>query len=251
MDKHSPQPRPPTRFDWNDLLRRADQRAGGLGDSEETLSELLRQIERKRKLLVGISTSWRHSLEFHGRSTLVSLRLEGMHISESEVVEALLKGGVRGDLRSRQTQMIRNHVAILLTQDLALQRQIPLSPATVLGWHAALCAGLPTPAMAETTLRRLEHVCRQVNSPPMRLQAAISNIADLHFRLLQDPLVSSFNGVISRLLLHYHLSRCDLPQVIFHQQADRLGFTDEHQLFLRLVVLIAARLDELTSLDRK
>jgi hypothetical protein len=189
--------------------------------------------------------SRRVGLEFLGRASLVSLRLDGMRITETEVIEALFKSGVRGDLRSRQAQMIRNHAAALMHIELCLRRQVPLRPAMVLGWYASLCGGLPATGLDGLGMQRLELVCRQINSPPLRLQAAIGDIALLHFRLLSDPVVPSFNGILARLLLRYHLGRCRLPQIVFEEELDQPGTYDESQLYARLLTLLDTRLLQL------
>ena len=57
---------------------------------------------------------------------------------------------------------------------------------------------------------RLAALVERMNSPELRLQAGVQQVARLHAQLLADPLVPSFNGILARLLLRYHLGRCGL-----------------------------------------
>lgn len=233
------------RFAFSDL-RRSEAARVNPDITDGGVASALTRIESWRKSISPAAI--RHdTLEFHGRVTLVSFRLERMRIGEAEVVECLLKGGVRGDLRSRQAQMVRNHVAILRHIELCLARASSVEPSVVLGWYASLCGGLAATGLDALGMRRLDLVCRQINSPPMRLHAAIADVSSLYSRLLQDPLVHSFNGIFARLLLRYHLGRCGLPQVVFDDETDFDLRRDERRLYRRLVVLLEERLRQISA----
>lgn len=234
-------PRSP-RFAWSDLHHHPDEMRGGRGGSvlpEPDLASLIHQIERRRRRY---ALPRREELAFLGKTTLSSLRMEGLQVAEADVVEALLKGGVQGDLRPRRAQLVRNHVAIQFQIERCIRNGVPLKPSAVLGWYASLCSGRPATGIDAGGMSCLEEVCRQVNSPPMQLQAAIADIAALHCRLLQDPLVPSFNGILARLLLRYHLGRCALPSVLFDEQTDQIRQPDQRRIYARLIVLLNDRL---------
>jgi hypothetical protein len=62
--------------------------------------------------------------------------------------------------------------------------------------------------------------------------------------MLADPLVPSFNGILARLLLRYHLGRCGLPAVVFDPQVDtRPG--DAEGMLRRLVELLELSYDQM------
>lgn len=235
----------PTGFAWSDLRRQAG--AGGLqgGDAEAQQPDwaaLLRKLDQHRS--VDRSTLRRlDRLEVLGRLSWISFRLEGLEVQEPEVVEALLRGGLRGEMRPRQAQRLRNHVAILLGIEAALARQLLLTPQEVLRWYTLISAGLSTASLTDAAMRRLEQVCRRVNCPPMRLQAALVEISGLYCDLLTDPLVPSFNGILARLLLRYHLGRCRLPWVVFDVTIDRAAAADPRRMQGRLIALISQQLD--------
>ena len=69
------------------------------------------------------------------------------------------------------------------------------------------------------------------------LSAAIPEIAGVYVGLLEDPLVPSFNGILARLLLRYHLGRCKLPAVVFDPEVDG-RFASAEALVRRLVELL-------------
>ena len=82
---------------------------------------------------------------------------------------------------------------------------------------------------------RLEAIVRQVNSPHLRLGPAVQGIARLHHQMLADPVVPSFNGILARLVLRYHLGRCGLPPVLFVPEVDGAVMNDEPRLLARLL----------------
>jgi hypothetical protein len=53
--------------------------------------------------------------------------------------------------------------------------------------------------------------------------------------LLVDPLFPGFNGILSRLLLRYHLGRCGLPFVIFDNNFAPSAHNSEPHLTLKLL----------------
>lgn len=85
---------------------------------------------------------------------------------------------------------------------------------------------------------RLQAVAGRISSPRLRLQPAIQDVARVHSRLIADPVVPSFNGILARLMLCYHLGRCGLPPVMFDPVADRPLLTEESALLPRLMDLI-------------
>ena len=56
--------------------------------------------------------------------------------------------------------------------------------------------------------------------------------------MLADPVVPSFNGILARLLLRYHLGRCGLPPVILVPEQDAGRLLDESHLLTRLLDLV-------------
>jgi hypothetical protein len=141
-----------------------------------------------------------------------------LEVGEDDVREAL--GTDRPMLRSRQSQRLRNHAAILHRLENDLGQTLPLTTDGVIRWYVGVSAGLSTTALDQATATRLEEVVRRINSPQLRLQPALQEVAATHAKLLADPLVPSFNGILARLLLRYHLGRCKLPAVIFDPVVD-------------------------------
>jgi hypothetical protein len=186
--------------------------------------------------------------DYYVRATFASFRLDGMEPSEAEVREALAHGG-HGDgdrpvLRSRQAQRLRNHAAILHHLEGDLRAGLPLTTDGVVRWYTGVSAGLSTTSLDRATGERLEEVVRRINSPQLRVQAALQEIAGTHAKLLGDPLVPSFNGILARLLLRYHLGRCRLPAVVFDQVVDARARAADAML-RRLGELIERSYDEL------
>jgi hypothetical protein len=213
-------------------------------------SALLRRVERKRRNLSRDDDSQGPAAlpaEYYVSATFATFRLEGLDVTPDEVRSALVPVALTPDrpmLRSRQAQRLRNHAAILHHLENDLRQSNPLSADDVLRWYVAISAGLSTTGLDGPTAARVDEVVRRINSPQMRLQAALHEIAATHIRLLADPLVPSFNGILARLLLRYHLGRCKLPAVIFDPDLDaRLASTDA--VVRRLVELLNRRYDEL------
>lgn len=174
----------------------------------------LRSIEQKRRLLSrsGSSRPPRYlSPDFYHHATFISFGLEGLATTREEINSALSSGARGKAFRTRQRQRIRHHVAALRSAQRLLRQNQPLQSDTVVRWYASISCGLCTARLDEHTLHRLDQTVRQVNSPAMRLRTAVENVACLHQRLLSDPFVPAFNGILARLLLHYHLGRSGLP----------------------------------------
>jgi hypothetical protein len=142
---------------------------------------------------------------------------------------------------------IRNHVAILHRIERGLHRGESLKTAAVVRWYTLIASGLSITSLDEPTMGRLDQLVRRINSPHLRLQPAVQEIARLHVQSLADPLVPGFNGILVRLLLRYHLGRCGLPPVVFHSETDGPLLTDETTLLARLLELIDESYDLLLS----
>jgi hypothetical protein len=201
----------------------------------------LRLVERKRRLLARIvsRSGQRLPREFLARITFSSFRLEGLDVTESQVMDAILPGGLaRRDFRTRQTQRLRNHVALLHRIESALRIGESLKIQTAVRWYTSISCGLSTTSLDETAMDRLDQTVRRINSPQLRLQPAVGEIARLHVQLEREPLVPGFGGILARLLLRYHLGRCGLPPVAFDPKCDRAILTDESRLLGSLLEMI-------------
>ena len=199
----------------------------------------LRRVERKRRLL---DRPQRRQSDapppgYYERATYSSFRLEGLEVTEQEVREALAHGVRRSVLRSRQSQRMRNHAAILRHIESDLREGTPLETGGGVRWYTGISAGLSTTDLDQATAVRLGDVVRRINSPQMRIRPALLEIAVAHAQLLADPLVPGFNGILARLLLRYHLGRCKLPAVVFDPMLDDRPWTAE-ALAGRLVQLL-------------
>ncbi|MGD0461892.1 MAG: hypothetical protein ABSB74_05335 [Tepidisphaeraceae bacterium] len=205
----------------------------------------LRLIQRKRRLLTRAASPRPKPLpdEYFATATLVSFRLEGIQIDEPDVASALALGQAHKTFRSRSSQRIRSHVAILHRIESALQRGASLSTPSVVRWYTSISGGLSLADLDESTMNRLDNVVHRINSPQFRLRPAIREITHLHAQLLADPLVPSFNGILSRLLLRYHLGRCGLPPVVFDPQSDEKLLNDEPRLLNRVLEMLNGSYD--------
>ena len=201
----------------------------------------LRLIERKRRMLSRLSlTTFQIPRGLLTRLTVISFRLDGLPVTDTEATEALAGVGGHRPFRSRLSQRIRNHVAILRAIQRSLIHGTTLKVPTVLRWYTSLSCGLSTTRLDEATMDRLHNVVGRISSPRMRLQPAVQDVARLHSQLMNDPLVPSFNGILVRLLLHYHLGRCGLPPVLLDPVNDRQRLSYESQFLPRLMDLIDA-----------
>jgi hypothetical protein len=226
---------------------------GGRSRSRADGGGSLRRIERMRRALGrengdgsgnGTAPLPMAPAEYYVRATWVSFVLEGLEVSEEEVREALDPGSDRAGLRARQNLRLRNHAAILHRIENDLAQGLPLTGDGVLRWYVAMSAGLSTTGLDQATAARLDEVVRRVNAPQLRVGAALREVAETHVRLLGDALVPSFNGILARLLLRYHLGRCGLPAVVFDPQFDgrRVGADG---MLRRLMELLEVTYDRL------
>ena len=181
----------------------------------------------------------------YATATFTSFSLEGLDVSQADIDAALTTGPLRRAFRARQFQRIRNHVAILRLLDRSLRRGDPLRPHTVLRWYTSVSCGLSTMQLTGAANDRLVDIVERMNSPELRLQAGIQQVARLHAQLLADPIVPSFNGILARLLLRYHLGRCGLPPVQFHPQTPVQAMTNANVLLPLLLELLEESYEEL------
>jgi len=200
-------------------------------------------MERKKRL-VGRSTNHAPPADYFGRATYSSFRLEGLDVNQQEVWESLGGGNGRPMLRSRQAQRMRNHAAILHHIEGDLRSGLPLRTEGVVRWYTGISAGLSTTGLDQAAEVRLGDVVRRINSPQMRIRAALREIAGTHAQLIADPLVPAFNGILARLLLRYHLGRCGLPAIIFDPEVDGKVRPVE-EVVLRMVELLDGSFDAL------
>jgi hypothetical protein len=224
-----PRPAHSHRIDWDDWLR---------------------AVERQRRALARvIGETNGHPLplpaDFYVAATRASFEIDGLSSSPGELAAALAPGAAGKACRSRQSQRIRNHVAVLHHAQLLFRRGQPLHPDDIIRWYTAISCGLSNSALDDSTRNRLASIVTRINSPQMRLRPAVEDAAQLHHRLLTEPFVPAFNGIVARVVLHYHLSRCGLPTVVFDSKADRAAPTDEASLTRRLMHLIGARYEEM------
>lgn len=215
---------------------------GGRSRSVLDWPALVRRLERKRRTLDGDGATNGDSPtplpeNYYARATWASFRLEGLEVSEEELSDALGPGSDRPALRSRQSLRLRNHAAILHRIEGDLAQGLTLTADGVLRWYVGISAGLSTTRLDQATEARLEEVVRRVNSPQLRLQPALQEVAATHVRLLADPLVPSFNGILARLLLRYHLGRSKLPAIVWHPTLDA-GPRDTASMLRRLVEML-------------
>jgi hypothetical protein len=172
------------------------------------------------------------------RATFVSFRLDGLRATEEAVAGALARGAAARACRSRSSQRVRNHVAALRQVEALLAQGQALQPGHVVRWYASIACGLSYGHIDGQTVSRIEQVCSTMNSPQLRLWPAVQEIGSLHVRLLADPFVPGFNGILARLLLRYHLGRCGLPPVLFDPEIDTPNLASEASLYPRLLDLI-------------
>ena len=187
---------------------------------------LLRRLERKRRLFQRLMQSQSLPPELFIRLTRSSFCLEGLPVTEPEVVTAVAGAQDRRSLRPPQALRIRNHVAILRAIEKNVRAGQQLTARAVLRWYTSISCGLSIAAVDGARYERLEQCLRRMNSPQARIQQAVADAASLHAQLLADPLFPGFNGIVARLMLQYHLARCELPPVVFDADRDRTPLAD-------------------------
>jgi hypothetical protein len=225
---------------------RAHRRGETPAHAEIDWPQWVRSTERKRRLAARQEVALPalaapSSASWHGyflAATDASFRLDGMHLPPRDLGAALARGWGVNVFRPRQQQRVRNHVAILRRIERLLRLGDALKSNEVVRWYTSVASGLSTTCLDEPTTVRLEGIVRQVNSPHLRLCPAVQGIARLHGQMLADPVVPSFNGILARLLLRYHLGRCGLPPVLFVPERDGALLLDEPRLLARLLELI-------------
>ena len=200
----------------------------------------LRSTERQRRMLARRDgRSFNRPVVwtlYYLEATDASFRLDGLALSTADLSAALARGSTaKTHPRSRQQQRARNHVAILRHLERLLSNAGALKSDDVVRWYTSIACGLSTEPLDEPTASRLEGIVRQINSPHLRLAPAIQGIARLHRQMLADPVVPSFNGILARLLLRYHLGRCGLPPVVFNPEHDGAVMNDEQKLLSRML----------------
>lgn len=185
----------------------------------------LQLIERKRRILQRHQTLGGGSttpIAYLIRATCSNFKLDGIVITEDEVNAALARNTAGRKFRSRTAQRIRNHIAILHSIENAVRIGQPLKSGAVVRWYTSISSGLSMTPLSEERMTRLDQVARRINSPQLRLQPAIQEIVRSFSDLQADHLFPSFNGILSRLLLRYHLGRCGLPLVILNDHEGNL-----------------------------
>jgi hypothetical protein len=202
----------------------------------------LRLLERKRRGIRPVGA--RHVLPvdaYYSAATLGSFLLDGIAITPGQVEDALAPASSGHSVRSRLRQRLRHHVGILkrIERDLHVAR--PLKTDAVVRWYTCISCGLSTAMLSDERHARLEQVVHQTNFPQLRLQPALCHIARLHAQILREELLPSFNGILARLILRYHLGRCGFPPVVFDaMRVTRVQLLDE----ARLLPLLMERIEQ-------
>jgi hypothetical protein len=189
----------------------------------ENKAAALRRIERKRRLVQrAFPDGFLLPSELLGRITYGSFRLEALSITERDVSEALSCGAGRRAFRPPQLLRIRNHVAILRHIQKSIRHGQELKLPVVVRWYTSFSCGLSMGVDLARIGRLEQYLCR-INSPQLRLQQAIADVAQVYVQLTSDPIFPGFNGILARLLLQSHLARCRLPMVTFDAIDERVG----------------------------
>jgi hypothetical protein len=177
------------------------------------------------------------------RATCASFQMDGVSLGADEFRAALARGSAARSCRTRSAQRARNHVAILHRVEILLRRGQPLQTGDVIRWYTSIACGLSAGGLTDQGLARIEGVVSAVNSPRLRFWPAVKEVATLHVKLLDDPFVPGFNGILARLLLRYHMGRGGLPPVVFDPATDPPRLRAVSTLEPRLLELILATRD--------
>ena len=229
-----------------DIVRAADARPPQAADYKRAV----RTLERKRRILAraaAASAAGEPFPAYYERSTYVSFRLDGLDVSEAEVRDALAHRAAARACRTCSSRRIRNHAAILRHIELLLRRGQPAGGRDVIRWYTSVACGLSGGRIDGQTPGRLDQIVSAMNSPQLRLWPAVRDVAAAHVRLLNDPFVPGFNGILARLLLRYHLGRCGLPPVLFDEQHDPPRVGDVSAFLPRLLDLLDESYDWITK----
>jgi hypothetical protein len=235
-------------LDWERLLAPPPPRPADADDAD--WSPWLRRLAPKRRSF-DRAMLWelpRQRRALLAQLTCRSFQLDGHAVTEPMMLQAISPGAQRRELRSRLTQRLRNHLAILQQIELDLHHRKPLRPPAVVRWYTSVSSGLSSAALGDGAHRRLEDLLRRINAGQLRLAPAIQECARLHLQLLSDPLVPSFNRILARLLLHFHLGRCNLPPVSFAADDAHVDQLGEARFAVRLLQLADAAYDTLAAM---
>lgn len=179
-------------------------------------------IERQRKMVSRTDGQViQPPPDYFVAATCATFRMDGIDLTEQEVLDAVIQNAAQRKLRSRACQRIRNHVAILHSIEIGLRHGLALKSAAVVRWYTSISSGLSMPSLSADKMTRIEQIVGRINSPQLRLQPAIQEVARTYAELIEDPLFPSFNGLLARLLLRYHLGRCNLPFVVLEENGDQ------------------------------
>lgn len=227
-----------------------DGRANNEGRSRSASdpASVLRRIQRKKSILDRAGAFHVRQLpdDYYARVTFASFRLEGIDLSDQDVWEALAHQRQRPVLRSRLGQRLRTHAAILHHIERNLRKELSLETGGVVRWYTAISSGLSTTSLSQTSLATLEELVRRINATPPRVQVALREIVTSHTRLVADPLVPGFNGILARLLLRFHLGRWGFPAILFDSFLDGQRLSSD-SLARRLMQLVEQRYDDLLA----
>ena len=210
------------------------------------VTRLVRALERTKRSAGRLPPAAGRDGPFPGyfsRSTYASFRLDGLQTTEAEVAQALARGSAARACRSRLAQRVRNHVAVLRHVERLLRRGEPLQARHVIRWYTSIASGLSSGGIDDHSASRVSQIVTTMNSPQMRLWPAVQEVASLHVRLLADPFVPGFNGIMARVLLRYHLGRCGLPPVVFNPESDGPLLASEATLLPRLLEVLSESYD--------
>src|SRR5438552_2402696 len=151
------------------------------------IKRLVRVLERKQRLAAALPPRPPRDGPFPGyfeRCTYVSFRLDGLQASEVEIAQALASGSAARACRSRSTQRVRNHVAILRQVETLLRRGQALESGHVLRWYTSIACGLSCGQIDRQTAGRGDRLVSTTNSPQLRLGPAVQEVPALRARLV-------------------------------------------------------------------
>lgn len=212
-------------------------------------ARLLRFLENRRQTTSPLAGPAQQGpfAGYYPRATYSSFRMEGVPLDAADFAAALTRGAAARSCRTRCAQRLRNHVAVLYHLELLLRRRQPLESGSVIRWYTSIACGLSAGTIDAHALRRIEQIVAAVSSPQLRLVRAVKEVASVHVRLLADPFVPGFNGILARLLLRYHLGRCGLPPVLLDPERDPPLLRDEATFFLRLLEMLRASYESMAA----
>jgi len=236
MDADPPSPDNPIRRAAATSPRARRESRNGRSVTDGEWQRWSRAIEIKRRRTQGIDIARVFgSRDNLSRATYADFRIEGLEVEEGQVCAALAVGIERRVFRPRQAQRFRNYAAIHHHIAKMLRAGQELEAGAVVRWYTSISCGLCPGELADSAQQRLGEMLHWINAPEFRLQSATHQIVHLHVQLMADPLVPSFNGILARLLLRFHLGRCGFPPVIFDPATSFLLLRQE-RTFLPLLM---------------